>query len=57
LAVFLLRNFFGALPRELIESAHLDGASNLGVFFRIILPLSIPALASLAILSVFMGLE
>jgi len=49
LAVFLLRNFFGALPRELIESAHLDGASNLGVFFRIILPLSVPALASLAI--------
>lgn len=49
LAIFLLRNFFGGLPRELIESAHLDGASNLGVFFRIILPLSIPALASLAI--------
>jgi len=49
LAVFLLRNFFGALPRELIESAHLDGASNLGVFFRIIIPLSVPALASLAI--------
>lgn len=49
LAIFLLRNFFGALPRELIESAHLDGASNLGVFFRIILPLSVPALASLAI--------
>ena len=49
LAVFLLRNFFGALPRELIESAHLDGASNLGVFFRIIIPLSVPALASLFI--------
>jgi alpha-glucoside transport system permease protein len=48
-AIFLLRNFFGALPRELIESANLDGASNLGVFFRIILPLSVPALASLAI--------
>jgi len=48
-AVFLLRNFFGALPRELIESAHLDGASNLGVFFRLIIPLSVPALASLAI--------
>jgi alpha-glucoside transport system permease protein len=48
-AVFLLRNFFGALPRELIESAHLDGASDLRVFFRLIIPLSIPALASLAI--------
>jgi alpha-glucoside transport system permease protein len=49
LAVFLLRNFFGSLPKELIESAHLDGASDLGVFFRIILPLSVPALASLFI--------
>ncbi len=48
-AVFLLRNFFGSLPRELIESAHLDGASDLGVFFRLIIPLSVPALASLAI--------
>ncbi len=49
LAVFLLRNFFGALPKEVIESAQLDGASSLGIFFRIILPLSVPALASLAI--------
>ena len=49
LAIFLLRNFFGALPREVVESAKLDGASNLGVFFRIIIPLSVPALASLAI--------
>jgi len=49
LAVFLLRNFFGSLPRELIESAHLDGASNMRVFLRIIIPLSVPALASLAI--------
>lgn len=49
LAVFLLRNFFGSLPKELIESAHLDGASNMRVFLRIILPLSVPALASLAI--------
>jgi alpha-glucoside transport system permease protein len=49
LAVFLLRNFFGALPRELMESASLDGASHFGIFFRIVLPLSIPALASLAI--------
>ncbi len=49
LAVFLLRNFFGALPRELMESAYLDGASNFGVFFRIVIPLSVPAIASLAI--------
>jgi len=48
-AVFLLRNFFGGLPRELLESAYLDGASNMRVFFRLVLPLSVPALASLAI--------
>jgi alpha-glucoside transport system permease protein len=48
-AVYLLRNFFGALPRDLIESAYLDGASDLRVFFRIILPLSVPAIAALAI--------
>ena len=48
-AVFLLRNFFGALPRDLFESAYLDGASDLGVFFRLVLPLSLPALAALAI--------
>ncbi len=48
-AVFLLRNFFGALPRELMESAYLDGASDLRVFFRLVLPLSVPALAALAI--------
>lgn len=48
-AIFLLRNFFAQLPKELLESAYLDGASNIRVFFRLILPLSIPALASLAI--------
>ena len=42
-------NFFGALPRELFESAHLDGASDLTIFFRIVLPLSGPAIAALAI--------
>ncbi len=49
LAIFLLRNFFASLPRELIESAYLDGASHLRVFFRMVLPLSVPAIASLAI--------
>jgi alpha-glucoside transport system permease protein len=48
-AIFLLRNFFAELPKELLESAYLDGASHLRVFFRLILPLSVPALASLAI--------
>ncbi len=48
-AIFLLRNFFGSLPRDLFESAYLDGASDMRVFFRIVLPLSMPAIAALAI--------
>jgi alpha-glucoside transport system permease protein len=48
-AVFLLRNFFGSLPRDLFESAYLDGASDWMVFRSIVLPLSMPALAALAI--------
>jgi len=48
-AIFLLYNFFIDLPRELFESARIDGASDLGVFFRIVLPLSVPVIASLAI--------
>jgi alpha-glucoside transport system permease protein len=48
-AVYLLRNFFGSLPRDLFESAYLDGASDLRVFFRIVLPLSMPAISALAI--------
>jgi alpha-glucoside transport system permease protein len=48
-AIFLLRNFFAVLPKELLESAYLDGASNMRVFFRLILPLSVPAIASLTI--------
>ncbi len=48
-AVFLLRNFFATLPRDLIESAYIDGASNFRTFWTIIIPLSVPALASLAI--------
>jgi alpha-glucoside transport system permease protein len=49
LAIFLLRNFFITLPRDLIEAARVDGASNLRIFFRVVLPLSVPALASYGI--------
>lgn len=49
LAIYLLRNFFSALPREMFEAAALDGASPFDTFYRIALPISAPALASLAI--------
>lgn len=48
-AIYLLRNFMGGLPRDLFESAHLDGANHWKVFTSIVLPLSTPAIASLAI--------
>ena len=48
-AIYLLSNFFRALPSDLFESAEIDGAGTLTVFFRIILPLSVPAIASLVI--------
>ncbi len=48
-AIFLLRNFFAELPRELFEAARMDGYTDLGVFRSIVLPLSVPALASLGI--------
>jgi alpha-glucoside transport system permease protein len=47
--IYLLANFFRALPSDLFESAEIDGAGMLTVFFRIVLPLSVPALASLVI--------
>ena len=47
--IFLLRNFFITLPRDLIEAARVDGASNWMIFFKIVLPLSVPALASFGI--------
>jgi alpha-glucoside transport system permease protein len=47
--IFLLRNFFITLPRDLIEAARVDGASNFRIFLRVVLPLSVPALASFAI--------
>jgi multiple sugar transport system permease protein len=49
--VFFLRQFFLAIPRELEEAALIDGANRLQIFLRIILPLSKPALATLALLS------
>ena len=48
-AVYLLRSFFGELPADLFESAHIDGASHTRIFFRLVLPLSVPSLASLII--------
>jgi alpha-glucoside transport system permease protein len=48
-AIFLLRNFFITLPKDLIEAARVDGASNFGIFYRVVLPLSVPALASFGI--------
>jgi alpha-glucoside transport system permease protein len=48
-AVFLLRNFFIGIPKELLEAARIDGASEIRIFLRLILPLGLPAIASLAI--------
>ena len=48
-AIFLMRNFFVGIPRELMEAARVDGASEATVFFKIVLPLGIPAIASLFI--------
>ena len=48
-AVYLLRNFMGELPREVFESAAIDGASPVTAFFRLAIPMSVPALAALAI--------
>lgn len=49
LAIYLLYNYISGLPREIIESAKIDGASHFMIFVRLVLPLSIPALASFAI--------
>jgi len=48
-AVYLLRNFMGSLPRSVFESASIDGASHVTAFFRIAVPMSVPAFAALAI--------
>ncbi|MBA3948108.1 MAG: carbohydrate ABC transporter permease [Herpetosiphonaceae bacterium] len=49
LAIYLLYNYISGLPREILESAFIDGASPFTIFLRLILPLSVPALASFAI--------
>ena len=48
-AIFLLRNFFIGIPHELLEAARMEGAGEFTVFVRVVVPLSIPAIASLAI--------
>jgi alpha-glucoside transport system permease protein len=48
-AIFLLRNFFIGIPKDVLESARIDGASEARIFTRLILPLGLPAIASLAI--------
>ena len=49
LAIYLLHNFISNLPRDLMEAAHVDGANHFTIFRRIVLPLSIPGIESIAI--------
>jgi alpha-glucoside transport system permease protein len=49
LAIYIIRNYMATLPRTVIESAEIDGASHFQTFLRLILPMSVPALASFAI--------
>ena len=49
LAIYLLRNYIGSLPSSIIESAQIDGADHFTIFWRLIVPLSVPALAAFAI--------
>jgi alpha-glucoside transport system permease protein len=49
LAVYILRNYMMTLPNELVEAARIDGASHFQIFWRLIVPMSVPALASFAI--------
>ncbi|MBC7277455.1 carbohydrate ABC transporter permease [Nocardioides sp.] len=49
LAVYILRNYMASLPQEIIESAEIDGASHFQTFWRLIVPMSVPALAAFAI--------
>ena len=47
--IFILKNFVSSLPREIIEAARVDGAGHLTIFYKLVLPLSVPAVASLCI--------
>ncbi len=47
--IFLMRNFFIGIPKDILESARIDGASEMRIFLKLILPLGLPAIASLAI--------
>jgi alpha-glucoside transport system permease protein len=49
LATYLLRNYIGSLPSSIVESAKIDGADHFKIFWRLIIPLSVPALAAFAI--------
>ncbi|MBF2089988.1 MAG: carbohydrate ABC transporter permease [Synechococcales cyanobacterium K44_A2020_017] len=49
LGIYLLRNYIASLPRDLIEAAAVDGASHLNIFNRLVIPLSMPAIASFAV--------
>jgi alpha-glucoside transport system permease protein len=55
LGIYLLRNYMGALPRDLIEAAAMDGASHRQILTRLVVPLSMPAIASFAVALVFLG--
>ncbi len=57
LAVYLLRNYIGSLPSSIIESAKIDGADHFTIFWRLIVPLSVPALNDLLVAYVFLGGE
>lgn len=50
-SVYLMTNFFRAIPREIIEAARIDGCSNLGIFWRIMMPLSMPAVITLIVVN------
>ena len=54
LGIFLMRQFMMSIPSELIEAARIDGATEFGIYWRIMLPLARPALAALAVLT-FLG--
>ncbi len=49
LAIYLLHNFIASLPRELMEAAHVDGANHFLIFRKIVIPLSVPGIAAIAI--------